>query len=99
RLPASRRFPYTTPFRSFGAAGVGMLAGLLIYLWGSPYLPAERSDAEPVLPAGIRTHRRRDTILILLGIGLAVTIFRGAYEQMVTDRKSTRLNSSHSQIS
>jgi len=66
----------------FGAAGVGMLAGLAIYLWGQPHLPTERTDAEPVLPASTKTHRGRDTILILLGIGLAVTIFRGAYEQI-----------------
>jgi len=66
----------------FGAAGVGMLAGLLIYLWGKPYLPAEQSAAEPALPSGSTSHRGRDTILILLGIGLAVTIFRGAYEQI-----------------
>ena len=66
----------------FGAAGVGMLAGLVIYVWGQPYLPVERNEAEPVLPAGKQTHRGRDTVLLLLGIGLAVTIFRGAYEQI-----------------
>ncbi|QNP44702.1 peptide MFS transporter [Sphingomonas sediminicola] len=66
----------------FGAAGVGMLAGLVIYVWGQPYLPVERNEAEPVLPASKQTHRGRDTVLLLLGIGLAVTIFRGAYEQI-----------------
>ena len=66
----------------FGAAGVGMLAGLVIYVWGQPYLPVERNEAEPVLPAASKTHRGRDTVLLLLGIGLAVTIFRGAYEQI-----------------
>ena len=66
----------------FGAAGVGMLTGLLIYLWGQRYLPNERSLAEPVTPAAPGTHRGRDTALLLLGIGLAVTIFRGAYEQI-----------------
>ena len=29
-----------------------------------------------------RRHRGRDTFLLLLGIGLAVTVFRGAYEQI-----------------
>jgi POT family proton-dependent oligopeptide transporter len=67
----------------FGAAGVGMLAGLLIYLWGQRYLPAEQSQAETIVPAAsTHGHRGRDTVLLLLGIGLAVTIFRGAYEQI-----------------
>ncbi|GAA4748057.1 peptide MFS transporter [Sphingomonas daechungensis] len=65
----------------FGAAGVGMLAGLLIYLWGQPYLPVERSEEGNTAPAA-KSHRGRDTVLLLLGIGLAVTIFRGAYEQI-----------------
>jgi POT family proton-dependent oligopeptide transporter len=66
----------------FGAAGVGMLAGLVIYVWGQPYLPVERNEGEPALPASKQAHRGRDTVLLLLGIGLAVTIFRGAYEQI-----------------
>ena len=65
----------------FGAAGVGMLTGLVIYLCGQRYLPPERSRSETVVPA-IAAHRGRDTVLLLLGIGLAVTIFRGAYEQI-----------------
>jgi POT family proton-dependent oligopeptide transporter len=66
----------------FGAAGVGMLAGLLIYLWGQPHLPRERTFAAPVLPQPSMGKRGRDTFLLLLGIGLAVTVFRGAYEQI-----------------
>ena len=66
----------------FGAAGVGMVAGLLIYLWGQPYLPAEQGLAQPVLPSSSGAHRGRDTALLLLAIGLAVTVFRGAYEQI-----------------
>jgi proton-dependent oligopeptide transporter, POT family len=67
----------------FGAAGVGMLSGLLIYLWGQPYLPAEERQVAPALSANdTASHRGRDTVLLLLGIGLAVTIFRGAYEQI-----------------
>ena len=66
----------------FGAAGVGMLAGLTIYLFGQPYLPKERAFVtEPVQDAP-RTTRGRDTFLLLLAIGLAVTVFRGAYEQI-----------------
>jgi POT family proton-dependent oligopeptide transporter len=66
----------------FAAAGVGMLAGLVIYLSGQRYLPAELNQREQALPVSSRAHRGRDTVLLLLGIGLAVTIFRGAYEQI-----------------
>lgn len=66
----------------FGAAGVGMLTGLVIYLWGQRHLPVEQGSAQAVLPAASRSHRGRDTGLLLLGIGLAVTVFRGAYEQI-----------------
>ncbi|MCL6730200.1 peptide MFS transporter [Sphingomonas hankyongi] len=66
----------------FGAAGVGMLSGLLIYLYGQRYLPGDQSATEPAAPAVPGSHRGRDTFLLLLGIGIAVTIFRGAYEQI-----------------
>lgn len=65
----------------FAAAGVGMLAGLSIYLYGRHYLPKEvRGPAEPAPAAA--PGKGRDTFLLLLGIGLAVTVFRGAYEQI-----------------
>lgn len=66
----------------FAAAGVGMLTGLVIYLYGHSYLPEEDSVAAPVMPDASASHRGRDTFLLLLGIGLAVTVFRGAYEQI-----------------
>ena len=66
----------------FGAAGVGMLAGLLIYLLGQRHLPQETALPQPILPSSSGAHRGRDTFLLLLGIGLAVTVFRGAYEQI-----------------
>jgi POT family proton-dependent oligopeptide transporter len=66
----------------FGAAGVGMVAGLLIYLGGQRHLPREQSPAQPAMPDVARSHRGRDTAMLLLGIGLAVTVFRGAYEQI-----------------
>ncbi len=64
----------------FGAAGVGMLAGLLIYLAGGKYLPVERPA--PAADTPRRPSAARDTILLLLAVGLAVTVFRGAYEQV-----------------
>jgi proton-dependent oligopeptide transporter, POT family len=65
----------------FGAAGIGMLAGLLIYVYGSRYLPEQgRVERQQVRAAPV--HNGRETALLLLGVGLAVTIFRGAYEQI-----------------
>jgi POT family proton-dependent oligopeptide transporter len=102
----------------FGAAGVGMLLGLIVYVAGGKYLPEQgrppsarspRSSAgvlpeqnpHPILPphagegekaqtaaaASFNLERApvrngRATVMLLLGIGLAVTIFRGAYEQV-----------------
>jgi POT family proton-dependent oligopeptide transporter len=66
----------------FGAAGVGMLAGLIIYLWGQRHLPREQVLPERAVAETRSQHRGRDTFLLLLGIGLAVTVFRGAYEQI-----------------
>ncbi|WEK42908.1 MAG: peptide MFS transporter [Candidatus Sphingomonas colombiensis] len=67
----------------FGAAGIGMFAGLLIYLAGQRYLPPE----EPRAAAGaVDTENRASAgyrlIAVLVAIGLAVTVFRGAYEQV-----------------
>ena len=65
----------------FGAAGVGMLLGLAIYVLGGKYLPEQgrveqrKPDSEPVRDG-------RSTGLLLLAVALAVTIFRSAYEQV-----------------
>jgi POT family proton-dependent oligopeptide transporter len=58
-----------------------MVAGLLIYLFGQKYLPPEqprRTEGKSEARHGFDRH----TILILLGIGLSVTVFRAAYEQL-----------------
>lgn len=67
----------------FGAAGIGMFAGLLIYVFGRPYLPPEPPRRAPVvaMPEQARADRRR-VWWLLLGVGIAATIFRGAYEQI-----------------
>ena len=68
----------------FGAAGVGMLVGLVIYLVRSA-LPARLQDSGEHRRAGdLQAARgsRRDTFMLLLAVGLAVTVFRGAYEQV-----------------
>ena len=63
----------------FGAAGLGMLVGLCIYIWGQRYLPPERKREEAA-----RTNASMDarTLTALVAIALAVTVFRGAYEQV-----------------
>jgi len=66
----------------FGAAGIGMVVGLLIYVAGGRYLPAEAPRAERKTPASTAGGSYRQTYLLLLGIGLSVTVFRGAYEQV-----------------
>src|SRR3546814_18564370 len=88
RPPRSTRtdtlFPYTTLFRSygwhwgFGAAGVGMVAGLLLYILGGSHLPAEPPRRTAEKAARGRFPRR--TIPLMLAVGLATPLFRGAYQ-------------------
>ena len=72
----------------FGAAGVGMLMGLTIYVLGGKYLPEQARIARAATPAATsapptaRAHDYRSTLVLLFAIGLAVTVFRGAYEQV-----------------
>ncbi|MDG6347513.1 peptide MFS transporter [Luteimonas sp. 8-5] len=67
----------------FGAAGIGMFAGLVIYLLGRNYLPPElQRRAVPATPLGGERSDRRKVFFLLLGVGIAATIFRGAYEQV-----------------
>ena len=68
----------------FGAAGIGMFAGLMIYLAGGRYLPPEASRQEVRLrtSTGSIGANQRQLWLLLLGVGVAATIFRGAYEQI-----------------
>jgi len=67
----------------FGAAGVGMFLGLVIYLAGRRYLPPEPPRrALPVAAVQDARDSHRRIWVMLLGVGLAATIFRGAYEQI-----------------
>src|SRR5205809_1941381 len=67
----------------FGAAGLGMLSGLVIYLGGQKYLPREMPPADLVASAKAENRDHSSRLwLLLLGIAIAVTIFRGAYEQI-----------------
>jgi len=65
----------------FGAAGIGMLLGLVVYVAGGKYLPEQgRVQRAAVKAQAVRNGKA--TVMLLLGVGLAVTIFRGAYEQV-----------------
>ena len=67
----------------FGAAGVGMFLGLVIYLAGRRYLPEEpRRPMPPVAAVQDARADHRRIWGLLLGVGIAATIFRGAYEQI-----------------
>jgi POT family proton-dependent oligopeptide transporter len=66
----------------FGAAGIGMFVGLVIYVAGRRYLPEETKRALPVAESNESRGNSREVWLLLLGVGLAATIFRGAYEQI-----------------
>lgn len=67
----------------FGAAGIGMFIGLLVYVFGRDYLPPEPSrTAPPVVQQGDARAGRGQVWWLLLGVGIAATIFRGAYEQI-----------------
>src|SRR2546430_12008045 len=95
RPPRSTLFPYTTLFRSVLRSGAAPgVAGTL-----DPSLPTRRRGAadpgriEKVLPGAARWLQIvTRTMLATSAVGTA----RAATE---TDRKSTRLNSSHSPIS
>lgn len=68
----------------FGAAGIGMFVGLIIYVLGRDYLPPENRTRVVRAPATAGADKRdqRRIWLLLLGVGVAATIFRGAYEQI-----------------
>ena len=66
----------------FGLAGIGMLLGLVIYVAGQRYLPPETAPARQTMQGDAPGRLGRETVLLLAGIGLAVTVFRCAYEQV-----------------
>lgn len=66
----------------FGAAGLGMVAGLVIYLTGQRYLPPEPPRNAATRSEASKLRLGRDTILVLVAVALSVTVFRGAYEQV-----------------
>lgn len=70
----------------FTLAGIGMVAGLIVYILGTPFLPPEQ-DA-PKLAGAEQRHDGeaeklgRSTALILAAIVILVVVYRSAYEQV-----------------
>ena len=66
----------------FAAAGIGMCAGLAIYLWGQRYLPAAARHPKVERGAAPPARFPRATLMVLAAVALSVAVFRGAYEQV-----------------
>lgn len=67
----------------FGAAGLGMLAGLIFYVVGRRHLPPDApTRVSETARSGTPLSTYKGVVALMLGIGLAVTIFRGAYQQL-----------------
>lgn len=71
----------------FTLAGIGMIAGLIVYIVGTPLLPSEQ-QAPPARaaadrkPSGIAQMLDRRTIVVLAAVFLLVIVYRSAYEQV-----------------
>ena len=65
----------------FGAAGVGMCLGLAIYLAGGRWLPRQDKPRDAVDAASGPPVEGRTRVGLLVAIGLAVVVYRVAYEQ------------------
>jgi POT family proton-dependent oligopeptide transporter len=64
----------------FGAAGIGMCLGLVVYLWGGRYLPPAVATA-PARIDPVHAGEGSGNIPLLAGVALAVMLFRIGYEQ------------------
>lgn len=66
----------------FGCSAIGMLLGVSFYAFGQRYLP-ESNTAERHKGTGDSNNKTQlSRIAMIVAIALAVTIFRGAYEQL-----------------
>src|SRR2546430_15905330 len=96
RPPRSTLFPYTTLFRSRVRAGE-IAAVILEPMMGS----GGCIPATPEFLAALRAATREAGILLVFDEVMTSRHSSGGLQKLrgITDRKSTRLNSSHSQIS
>jgi POT family proton-dependent oligopeptide transporter len=66
----------------FGAAGIGMCLGLVIYLAGTRHLPPDdQATRRPGPAAAAEPAGASGTLGLLLAVAFAVILFRSAYEQ------------------
>jgi POT family proton-dependent oligopeptide transporter len=65
----------------FGAAGIGMCLGLVVYVWGGRYLPLDASRPVGRAEVAAAGGEGFGTVPLLAGVALAVMLFRIAYEQ------------------
>jgi POT family proton-dependent oligopeptide transporter len=66
----------------FTVAGVGMLVGLIIYLYGQKYLPADTRREDAVEnPARASAGLSKMTYVVLALVAAVVVLFRATYEQ------------------
>lgn len=66
----------------FGAAGIGMLAGLAIYVLGGKHLPPDPPRGALMAKRAPGQAKDRQLLLLLVGVALCVVVFRAAYEQV-----------------
>ncbi len=66
----------------FGAAGVGMLAGLAVYLGGQRFLPAETRPRARIEETPAEESEEKSRALGLVAVCLIVVLFWAVYEQM-----------------
>src|SRR2546430_7894555 len=90
RPPRSTLFPYTTLFRSLQGA-YDLPVDPEIPMFGMSARLVEQKGLDLILGGGLLT--TVDAQFVFLGTG------EHRYHEALRDRKSTRLNSSHSQIS
>jgi proton-dependent oligopeptide transporter, POT family len=64
----------------FSAAGIGLCLGLMVYLFGQPYLPKDEPRSE-TRAATTRETTFRSTLLLFGAVILVVVIFRAVYAQ------------------
>ena len=70
----------------FGLAGVGMILGLIVYLWGQKYLETVGNYIPPKKIEGTKTNApltkiEKDRVIVLLISFIIVIVFWAAYEQ------------------
>src|SRR3982751_1932721 len=66
----------------FGAAGIGMFIGLVVYIAGGRYLPPQTVSPRTLNPEPNRRAQEWKLVVLLFAVALAATVFRGAYEQI-----------------